>query len=469
MRFIEKHLQSPFCIYGAGIVATSVYTAIRTLYHKKPLFFLVSDAGHKEGLDKPPEEIDGISVKRLEEWRQEQITVQRMLADRNQAEQTETTVGRMTDIPAVYIVATPEEHHAVIIETLRTCAPYSFELLKMSDVSNVSDVSNASDVSSVSDLLGVSDASLCNPCIIPVTGAMESELMERYYRVCMGRETVSGLLSKTKMPEPGKTGAPFPIESVSTQVQVFQAKSHMDKPLRGPAQPTSHKPARFSNLLYGDDTGHGYTMPHYIIPIQAGAALTSQAVANLQDNTGDNISAKNRNYCELTVTYHAWKNCSAAYKGICHYRRIFDIDDVQMQALLTVQDKWDVILPYPSVYYPDISKEHMRYVKESDWNAMLSALSETAPEYLEIYREGIRNGERFFHNFNMLIAKAEVFDDYCSFLFRVLQRTEEHAVPKGWERADRFAGYLGENLTTLYFLKNRDKLKIAYAGKIWLT
>lgn len=162
MRFIEKHLQSPFCIYGAGIVATSVYTAIRTLYHKKPLFFLVSDAGHKEGLDKPPEEIDGISVKRLEEWRQEQITVQRMLADRNQAEQTETTVGRMTDIPAVYIVATPEEHHAVIIETLRTCAPYSFELLKMSDVSN------ASDVSSVSDLLGVSDASLCNPCIIPV-------------------------------------------------------------------------------------------------------------------------------------------------------------------------------------------------------------------------------------------------------------------------------------------------------------
>ena len=65
MRFIEKHLQSPFCIYGAGIVATSVYTAIRTLYHKKPLFFLVSDAGHKEGLDKPPEEIDGIAVKRL--------------------------------------------------------------------------------------------------------------------------------------------------------------------------------------------------------------------------------------------------------------------------------------------------------------------------------------------------------------------------------------------------------------------
>lgn len=95
----------------------------------------------------------------------------------------------------------------------------------------------------------------------------------------------------------------------------------------------------------------------------------------------------------------------------------------------------------------------MRYVKESDWNAMLSALSETAPEYLEIYREGIRNGERFFHNFNMLIAKAEVFDDYCSFLFRVLQRTEEHAVPKGWERASRLRGISGRESDDVVFLK----------------
>ena len=100
---------------------------------------------------------------------------------------------------------------------------------------------------------------------------------------------------------------------------------------------------------------------------------------------------------------------------------------------------------------------------------MLQALGELEPAYLEAYEKNVTNDERYFFNFNMLIAKAEVFDEYCSFLFRVLERTEELVTPKGWERADRFAGYLGENLTTIYFLKNRERWKIAYAGKIWLT
>lgn len=85
------------------------------------------------------------------------------------------------------------------------------------------------------------------------------------------------------------------------------------------------------------------------------------------------------------------------------------------------------------------------------------------------YEKAVADGEQFFNNFNMLIAQSAVFDDYCNFLFAVLERTEELTTPKGWERAERFAGYLGENLTTIYFLKNRDKLKIAYAGKMWLT
>lgn len=140
-----------------------------------------------------------------------------------------------------------------------------------------------------------------------------------------------------------------------------------------------------------------------------------------------------------------------------------------MQTLLGMGQEWDVILPYPTVHYPDISVQHIRYVAESDWNALMRALQEVAPEYWEAYKEGISAGEHYFHNFNMLIARAEVFDDYCDFLFRVLERTEELATPKGWERADRFAGYLGENLTTLYFLKNRDRWKTVYAGKIWLT
>ena len=42
-----------------------------------------------------------------------------------------------------------------------------------------------------------------------------------------------------------------------------------------------------------------------------------------KDNTGENISAKNPMYCELTGLYWAWKNLDADYLGLVHYRRHF--------------------------------------------------------------------------------------------------------------------------------------------------
>lgn len=55
-------------------------------------------------------------------------------------------------------------------------------------------------------------------------------------------------------------------------------------------------------------------LPAWIKPIQAGAALTDMRIAELTDNTGDNISDKNADYCELTALYWIWKNkiCSDA-------------------------------------------------------------------------------------------------------------------------------------------------------------
>ena len=61
------------------------------------------------------------------------------------------------------------------------------------------------------------------------------------------------------------------------------------------------------------------------------------------------------------------------------------------------------------------------------------------------------------YNYNAILAKKSVLRDYCARLFTILERTEELSVPKGSKRADRYIGYIGETLKTLYFIKNADK------------
>lgn len=452
----KEMTNSTFCIYGAGIVAASIYTAIRELYHKSPLFFLVSDFGGRGGLLGASKEcqskLDGIAVKTLSEWRAQLESCTEDGASGAQfskmsiSDEPDTSVSGKPDIsafekpdtsasgksvtdesvlPDFYLIAVPEIHHQDIAGTLLSL---DFPKIEASQ-------------------------------LVFVTSALENQLMEKYYSVREDCVTVHSLLSESRMAHGlGKKEDRKDWQNARLpSIQVFQVKSHMDKPLR-------HQPLYPGKSNNDEDEG-------YLYPIQAGAALTTQAIADIRDDGGENISEKNRNYCELTATYYAWKNSHADYKGICHYRRIFDIDEKQMQELLSERnaEDWDVILPYPSIYYPNLSSEHRRYVSESDWQAALRALEEAAPDYLEVYEELIAAGERRFYNFNMLIAKTPVFDDYCKFLFRALERAESYVTPKEHERADRFAGYLGENLTTLYFLKNRNRIRCVYAGKIWLV
>ena len=79
------------------------------------------------------------------------------------------------------------------------------------------------------------------------------------------------------------------------------------------------------------------------ILIQAGAALTPVRVGDFQDNTGDNISEKNRQYCELTALYWIWKNQTADYYGLEHYRRAFTLNDSEILDILS--QGVDAIIP----------------------------------------------------------------------------------------------------------------------------
>lgn len=202
---------------------------------------------------------------------------------------------------------------------------------------------------------------------------------------------------------------------------------------------------------------------NWLIPLQVGSELTNDRVADLQDNVGNNISIKNPNYCELTALYWIWKNVLGedGYYGLYHYRRWLNIDEKDMDNI--IENNVDVILPYPTLHEPDIREHHRRYIKESDWEATLITLKEISPDYFKVYNEIF--SQEYFYNYNILVAKAKVLEDYCNWLFPILERVEELSKPKSINRNDRYIGYIAENLLTLYFMYNKNQLNIVHTGR----
>lgn len=267
---------------------------------------------------------------------------------------------------------------------------------------------------------------------------LEAYLMSKYY------ELIGAFSILPKAIDSDKNSIIYKRGILSDKVLCYMAKFYRDK--------------KISN---------DYIIPDYVLSVQVGAALTDERVCDVVDNIGKNISTKNVNYCELTALYWMWKNClnnKYEYCGLYQYRRLLDIDMTQMDYIFN--NDIDVILPLPTMCEPNISEHHSRYIKESDWEAMLTALEELQPEYRVAYDDIF--SQEFMYNYNIMVAKKEVLLDYCNWLFPILERTEELSVPKGSERADRYIGYLGENLMTLYFMYNADKLKIYHTGRVML-
>ena len=117
-----------------------------------------------------------------------------------------------------------------------------------------------------------------------------------------------------------------------------------------------------------------------LIPTQVGTALAVNRFSDfLHDDTGDNISVKNRSYCELTAQYWAWKNIEADYYGFFHYRRYLYPDTsakypycIKREATCTILDKlgykgfadlikrYDIIVPKIEDMHISV-REHYAY------------------------------------------------------------------------------------------------------------
>ncbi len=224
--------------------------------------------------------------------------------------------------------------------------------------------------------------------------------------------------------------------------RVYVAKSAFDKPLR-----------------------RQYVLPAHRVELQVGASLTTERVASITDNTGFHISAKNRQFCELTGLYWIWKNAKEDIVGLEHYRRRFLCPEDWMEKM--ERSHIDVILPTPLYVAPSLAQNYRERHVASDWEFMM--------DYLKIlYPEDYNAAESFFEDTNlyspcnMFIMRKQILDALCSWLFPILFACAEHVGERSDTYQNRYPGFLSERLITFFFEKHRDKYRVVYADKNFL-
>ena len=179
------------------------------------------------------------------------------------------------------------------------------------------------------------------------------------------------------------------------------------------------------------------------------------------DNTGDNISSENKSYCELTGLYWLWKNHECDIIGICHYRRFF-VNNGRMLTKEYIErtlENYDIIIPANGAVNCDTVKEHYadRHVG-SDLEVCRQVILEKYPDYSEAF-EYMQNSKLM--NFcNMLVARKEVYDEYCGWLFDILFEVQKRIdISDRDDYQKRVFGFLSERLIKVWLLKNEYRVK----------
>lgn len=196
------------------------------------------------------------------------------------------------------------------------------------------------------------------------------------------------------------------------------------------------------------------------VPIQVGAALTDEKLFAVRDDNGENISEKNKQYCELTALYWMWKNDNSKYIGLSHYRRKFELEGRHIVGAL--QSDADVIVTVPVLNFDTVRGQYCKDHEERDWNIMLEAIEELYPEYMQA-AERVQNGI-YYYAYNMFISRKEIFDTYCEWLFAILAYCECKIGVKEDNYQNRYIGFLAERLLTIYLAHNKQ-YKVVVAPK----
>ncbi|MDY6357074.1 MAG: DUF4422 domain-containing protein [Catonella sp.] len=242
----------------------------------------------------------------------------------------------------------------------------------------------------------------------------------------------------------------------------------------------------------------------FLHPIQVNAAANGHMDFEYHDDDGeDNISSKNRSFCELTAQYWVWKHVEADYYGFFHYRRYFsffpeklkDVDEWgnlnfdhfdefynnetglnEEQVRKAVEGK-DIIVVGSRKLSKDgkttVGNEYGKasFQHEEDFKTTIRVLLQKYPEYKNAVDQYLNSTTA--HECNMFIMKRDLFKEYGKWLFDILFEVEKLTDVTFYNQEElRIFGYLAERLCGIFFTqqellgKNCGELPKTY---IWNT
>lgn len=231
-----------------------------------------------------------------------------------------------------------------------------------------------------------------------------------------------------------------------------------------------------------------------LTPINAGRALTCQnsengewLIANtIGDNTGDNISAKNKSYNEMTAIYWAWKNQdklgNPAAIGFEHYRRHLVLNEslhhegtdweVRFRGYIGGLDNYFKKIGYSEAALSSLAKQYPCVVGAYEYTLSVYdqyKASETDqahhiqdldfardyiikkyPAYKKATDTYLKGNDQIIGN--IFVMHKDIFNRYCEFIFDVLSAFENHLDTEQrseWEC--RF--FVSERITEIFVTK----------------
>lgn len=184
-----------------------------------------------------------------------------------------------------------------------------------------------------------------------------------------------------------------------------------------------------------------------------------------QPHEGDNIDVLNPWYCELTGLYYLWKNEDEDIVGLEHYRRYF----INNKGKILSEDEIknylknnDIICGKTKTYSKN--RPVITYINQTskrfDFDKFLIFCKYYInQEYVNLCKSVLYGDYHCIGN--MFICNKKLIDEYCTFIFDILEAYRQAEKFFGRTLPKRICGYFTEFLFLAWLKLNNKKIKWA--------